>query len=124
MILELPMPPSANALFGTRKDGRRYTTKKYKDWQIAAGWEYHAQRRRITPIRGPYTIHIVLSAKGRRGDCDNRIKATQDLLVKLGVTPDDRLCDDSRASWDETGTVPKGRCRVEVRPSSQQQKAA
>ena len=42
-----------------------------------------------TPIAGPYRFTIQLPQK-MRGDVDNRTKLAADLLVELGVTPDDR----------------------------------
>lgn len=113
----LPKPPSVNRLHGRSKTGQVFTSPAYKAWKLEAAWEYHRQRRRITPIRGPYTLRVILSAHRRRGDCDNFVKATSDLLVKMGAIPDDRLAESATGTWDDTGTVPKGFCRVELRPA-------
>lgn len=122
-VIDLPFPPSQNRLHAKAKAGHVYLTSQARAWQRAAGWEWHAQRRRVEPVRGPYTARIILSSHGRRGDADNRVKAVLDLLVKLGVTSDDRLCENASGTWDDTGTVPKGRCRVELSPV-QRRKAA
>ena len=114
------MPPSTNELYKKGK-GRIYLSPRYKLWKLAAGWEYHRQRRRIAKISGPYTLHLILSSAKRRGDCDNRLKATLDLLKGLGVTPDDRLCEKATAEW---GEAPEGFCRVVLTPVSQPSRRA
>lgn len=84
-LVSLPVPPSVNALYAHHKR-RRYKTKKYDQWIERAGWEVMSQRP--SPVKGPYRLY--LSLPKTRGDPDNRIKAASDLLVNLGLIPDDR----------------------------------
>lgn len=88
VILKLPPPPSTNGLFAT-VGRRRIKSRRYRRWLNAAGWELVAQRPGT--IAGPWQVDIALPA-GLRGDVDGRIKAVLDLLVKHGVTADDRHC--------------------------------
>ena len=110
MIIDLPMPPSANNLWGRSKQGVVYTKPHYAKWQklcqgycLAAGWHK-------TPIKGPYTAEITLDSNYHRGDLDNRVKAVLDILVKMGVTDDDSLCAKPSSRW---GYAPLG-CRVRI----------
>lgn len=41
----LPMPPSLNQLFPANKAGRRFKSKRYKDWLIDAAHAYRQQFR-------------------------------------------------------------------------------
>lgn len=84
-------PPSVNSLYANKKGGGRRKSETYKCWIRTAGQEIMAQRRKITPIRGPYSI-VIKVAKGTKGDIDNRAKATLDLLVSMGITDDDKHC--------------------------------
>lgn len=85
----LPVPPSLNACYGNRNGGGRgrFPMPAYKAWQKAAGWGLHLAKPR--PVTGPYTLSLALPAN-MRGDVDNRVKPTADLLVKMRVTPDDK----------------------------------
>lgn len=96
----IPMPPSVNGLFvafQTPTGQRRAKTKQYKAWITVAGWEIRIQR--VQAVKGAVEISIQLPQKGRRGDADNRIKAAQDLLVKLGIIEDDRLVNKVSCGW-------------------------
>ncbi len=89
----IPLPPSTNGLFSNVRNGGRVVTVKYKNWRAEAGWILRkAQAERIVfPIPGPcwFWAKIELPVKDR-GDIDNRHKAAIDLLVSLGLTPDDK----------------------------------
>lgn len=108
--IELPLVPSLNNAYATnRKTGRRFTTKKVREWKENAGWLVTISKP--PKIDAPYSFDIYLPAQ-TRGDCSNRIKIAEDLLVELGVTPDDSCAVSScayRADW-----VPPGRCIVVV----------
>lgn len=45
--------------------------------------------QKAKPVLPPVSIHIVLPDT-MRGDASNRIKPTEDLLVRAGIIPDDR----------------------------------
>ena len=84
----LPIMPSLNNAFPTRKDGKRFASRQYTAWKEQAGWRL----RQLKPQRidGPYALYIRLPLK-MRGDVDNRIKPLADLLVAHGLTADDKL---------------------------------
>lgn len=82
--------PSVNVLYRNAKRGR-VKSAKYRDWLQLAGSEILGQRRKLTYIAGPYSVVIKVS-KETRGDIDNRVKATLDLLVSMGITDDDKHC--------------------------------
>lgn len=85
----LPLPPSTNNLFITRGK-RRVRSPEYEEWLTFAR---HALRSQgPDPVVGRYAFLIALPALVA-GDCSNRIKAPEDLLVKEGLTPDDRHAD-------------------------------
>ena len=108
---EIPIPPSTNGLFAT-VGRRRVITSAYRGWRERAGWELTISKSK--PVTGPYKLTILLPAR-MRGDLDNRVKATSDLLVSLGLTPDDHLCVSVRA--ERHCDVLHGRCIVEVSPA-------
>lgn len=106
--LYIPIPPSLNNSTANRRGGRR-STERYKAWKEAAGWEIKLQKPE--PVIGPYRLTLFLPWT-MAGDISNRIKAAEDLLVSLGVTPDDR-----HAVWvcaQRSNGIENGRCRVEV----------
>lgn len=108
--VELPVPPSLNSMnfYGSNKG--RTPTPKYRQWKKDAAWELKlANVGKLAAAR--YTFHLLLNDK-IRGDVSNRIKATEDLLVQQGITPDDRKCWDARASRDPN--VKPGRCVVVI----------
>ena len=110
--LELPLPPSSNELFLNPRGGRgrRPLAPRYRAWRLEAGWIVKAAR--LPKITGPYTFELLVPAK-MRGDASNRIKAPEDLFVKLGVTPDDRFC--QRAAAERSPDVAPGRCVVIIK---------
>ena len=96
--ISIPVPPSVNHMHKSGR-GYRYSTAEYRNWQRSAGWE--VLRQKPVPLTAcRYEVELTLPAK-LRGDIDNRIKPVLDLLVKLGVVPDDRFCASVRASADK-----------------------
>lgn len=106
----LPKPPSVNELNGWGK-GRVFLSVKYRTWKEEAGWALKQQKLRAGKITGRYTLRLILSSVKRRGDCDNRLKATLDLFKEHGITPDDRYCEKATAEW---GDAQEGTCRVVI----------
>jgi Holliday junction resolvase RusA-like endonuclease len=87
VTLNLPLPPSANALW---KPGGGRAFKKsaeYEKWLVAAGWHCVIARARG---RIPYRYHLLLTLPEQRADIDNRVKALGDLLQTQGITTNDR----------------------------------
>lgn len=85
--ITLLLPPSVNGAYANAPGRGRFKTPEFRKWERAALPEcYLVQRGKVKP---GYRLHLVLPSN-MRGDIDNRIKPTQDLLVKGGVLPDDR----------------------------------
>ena len=110
--VELPIPPSVNAMFLNRRAGRpgrgRVKSSTYQHWIIEAGWE--AKLASLPKFGGAYALTLSLP-QGMRGDVDNRLKPVLDLFVDLQITADDKHCSEARV---RRADVPKGRCIVEI----------
>jgi Holliday junction resolvase RusA-like endonuclease len=114
IVLDLPLAPSVNTLWAmnsARPGGKdRRPSPLYSAWQLEA-WN---ELRAINPkprIEGQYRLRFCWPEKDR-ADVDARIKAATDLLVKHGVTDDDRLC--VHVSAERSPDVLPGRMRVEI----------
>ena len=111
--LALPMPPSVNAIWRTRrgKNGKPqyYLDPRYSAWKRHCDGVAMGSRNRVT---GQYTVAIKLNSAKRNGDCDNRIKAVLDWLARTGMTPDDKHCNKASAEWAEC----EHDCEVTVTP--------
>lgn len=103
-ILELPIPPSTNALYRNvskaeraRAIGKlpgRVMTKEYKAWIAEADGVYLTQKRAVAPqaiATGWYCvlIHVPWLVRLMPLDADNICKPTVDFLRRVGLTPDD-----------------------------------
>lgn len=84
----LPMPPSTNNLY-VNAGKRRRTSDPYAVWMREAVLTTYAQVPAAKRIGGLVSITIQIPAK-TPGDCDNRIKAAIDCLVKARRIDDDR----------------------------------
>lgn len=112
--LVLPLPVSTNRLHvGSGKSRRR--TEDYSAWRDAAGWEIVQARPRLTvkalPARCWWRSRLRWPVNDA-ADSDNRIKALHDLLVSMGVTPDDRWL--HGGSYGRSALCPPGKCLVRV----------
>jgi Holliday junction resolvase RusA-like endonuclease len=83
IVLDLPMPPSANLIWRTAR-GRTYRSPDYAAWREQAGWLVKGCK----PVAGPVRVEIAVSQKAR-GDIDNRIKPVLDVLVAGGLIAGD-----------------------------------
>lgn len=81
----LSPPPSANALFYNVSGAGRRKTRQYQSWIKNALKELMVQRAR--PFEGCAKVTITLPKS--RGDADNKIKPTLDLLVRAEILRDD-----------------------------------
>lgn len=90
-VAYLPLAPSTNALFANAEKGR-VKTASYKSWRNGAGLVLNVQKCKPLPVRSPY-LFVATVEIDRKGDIDNRVKATIDLLVGAGLVPDDRWAD-------------------------------
>lgn len=90
--LKIPPPPSVNALFANVAGKGRVRSAKYRQWATAAGWMLQSQRALWPAIEAgkPYSVALNLP-RNYRSDIDNAAKGPIDLLVSLGIVPDDRL---------------------------------
>lgn len=85
--LHLTLPPSANKLWKPVAKGRMIRTPAYTRWLDTAGWECNAQRQR--PIPEPYVLTIKVP-EAFKGDIDNVVKATSDLMHHQCLVLDDK----------------------------------
>ena len=90
MTVDLPAPPSTNALYVMR-DGLRRKTSVYQRWRRDARLLLSGMRR--LPPKTPLGVTIEV-AVNRTRDVDNLIKPIQDALQAAGVIHDDRWVDD------------------------------
>lgn len=96
-FLELPTPPSVNAMYRNAAGKGRVDTQLYKDWKGHAGWRLRLQKPET--ITGPVLILVNIERTSDLADVDNRIKALFDLLVTHGVIVDDRFVLGFTAAW-------------------------
>lgn len=90
ITLVLPVPPSTNNLFAT-VGRKRIKSQRYRDWLADAGFYLMQQTFEKGTIIGAYTMDIRVPMKVR-ADVTNLLKAPEDLLVSIGVLPDDKHC--------------------------------
>lgn len=112
MIYIVSTPPSVNSLYVNLKKGGRRKSDAYVNWISGNLKALIAQRAK--PILSRAKVAITLP-KTTRGDCDNRIKACLDLLVRAGILQDDRkahLASVSASFGDDE------LCRVSVEPET------
>lgn len=86
MRLTVPRPISVNNMF-MNAGKRRVITRKYQEWRQQCEAAILAQSPK--PISGPVRIRIQLADTGRSIDTDNCAKGYLDVLVRLGLIPDD-----------------------------------
>ncbi|WP_375458868.1 RusA family crossover junction endodeoxyribonuclease [uncultured Enterovirga sp.] len=124
VVLELPEPPSVNALFANvsvarRERARRYgrslpgrmKSQAYLTWINAAGWLIQAQR----PGRISGRYEITISAGPTRKDLANLEKALGDLMQTHGIIENDRLAD--RVTIERDPDLKPRTVRVLIRPA-------
>lgn len=90
ITLVLPVPPSTNNLFATA-GRRRIKSQRYRDWLEEAGFYLMQQTFKQGEIEGAYEMRLRVPLKCR-ADVTNLFKAPEDLLVSIGVLPDDKHC--------------------------------
>jgi len=85
----MPVPPSVNECFRNLPGKGRVATKVYRDWIDYALTNLRLQQLPI--IHGHVLVNMGFEIMGDRGDVDNRIKPTLDVLTKAGLIVDDRF---------------------------------
>ena len=119
-ILDLPMPPSLNAVARigkSRATGKAFVfsdRSKAAFFREAEGY-YLQQKRNVTRVDGHFTYHLTLNETQRHGnaDGDNRQKYVLDFLQRVGVIANDKYADGGSWSW---GPCEHG-CRISISPS-------
>jgi Holliday junction resolvase RusA-like endonuclease len=118
LVLELPLPPSTNAIWKIGRDKRRgmHLSEVYEAWKREAGGILLASAR--VSWRGAFHVGDVVvsidldqTLRSKRGDCDNRAKAALDFLQYAGVITDDKQVRRVSIGWEDTGGVP---CRISL----------
>lgn len=110
--MQLPMPPSVNALYRNVPGKGRVKTKRYHTWLQAAGWAIKEQKP--GKVEGPYRLWLYCGRPdNRRRDLANLEKAVSDLLVSHGVVEDDSKCAELHLYWEGEGRD----CTVMVEPA-------
>lgn len=102
-MTDLPVPPSANAMYRTSRIGtRRFKTQRYKDWQqeFAALVLRLLQDPNVSPEKRPracrekHPLYILITANvDYRRDLDNLVKPILDTMQVIEMIPDDRYAD-------------------------------
>jgi Holliday junction resolvase RusA-like endonuclease len=127
LTIRLPMPPSVNAAYATRKGpGRgRVATAALRDWKAAAAQSAMVglvgiAKRPVFAGRVDVAVRLPIPTNGRNRDGDNCLKATLDLLVQLGVIVDDNWRHVRRSSveWVDDGSLGV-ECAVTVTPAAE-----
>ena len=86
--LELPLPPSVNALYANVPGKGRVKTKAYREW-IRAAWYVSLPAHPYARIEGSFTAEVaIFQPKG--GDLDGRLKALFDFCKTIGAIKDDK----------------------------------
>ncbi len=111
-VIDLPFPPSTNAIWARGGHGRVRLSKDYMAWKEQADKFvlYTGAWRSAHKITGHFTAAIILdeSERNRAGDLDNRIKAVLDWCQSRDLIRNDRDCEKLCAWW---GPAEHG-CRV------------
>jgi Holliday junction resolvase RusA-like endonuclease len=114
LTIDLPLPPSANALFANAKRGR-VKTKEYNSWLNEARWHvlsaWRAAGKPVAPDKVPMLLWLRVGLTTRHRDANNCLKAVEDVLVKELPIPDDRWND---RTLIERAPEFEGMCRVTI----------
>jgi Holliday junction resolvase RusA-like endonuclease len=99
-VIHLPFPPSVNHLFAGGKNGGRFTSKRYKEWQDMAYIMLLSQPARMNRHTEPVQVTYLFTPPDKRlRDVLNLEKAASDLLVKHLVLADDSLIHRGIIEW-------------------------
>lgn len=109
LVLNLPIPPSVNALwrYGSGKVTR---SPKYNQWLAVASKIAFAEMGEWPMIVGAYRLEMILPVN-MRPDLDNVIKAVNDLLQYCEIIWDDKTLSELHVI---RGDAPSNQCVVTV----------
>ena len=100
----LPAPPTANHLFPTGRNGRRFRSTKYTAWIASARLAMEGQHKPGEPMTGRLWAEYRYSFKDKRKrDIANFEKAISDFLNEIGVFEDDSQIDIMHLIREEPG---------------------
>lgn len=80
-------PPSLNNIYAN-VGRRRVKTSKYKCWRDSMA--LYVRALRLPACDGPVSLHLSLP-RTTRGDADNRLKPTADMVKAAGLIVDDNM---------------------------------
>ena len=84
------LPPSANQMYRTGRNGNRYKRREVSDWQEETAELVREAWGKPEAYTGEVEVHVVFTVREkRRWDVDNRLKALLDCLALGGVIEDD-----------------------------------
>lgn len=81
-------PPTINSMFSNVYGKGRVKSKRYKQWCKSANIELRLQKPKKI-LTNKYGL-IVYIRKRSNADLSNYMKPIEDLLVSMGITPDDK----------------------------------
>ena len=93
MILSIPYetPSKKNSRVINRRTGRSFPSKAYREWHENASLWLKVHYNLAPQGDGPFMLRIrFYHGTNARCDSDNKASSILDLLVDLGVLPDDR----------------------------------
>lgn len=111
--IDLPKPPSVNALYANVQGRGRVKTAVYKSWLRAAGWQLLSQRP--PKVTGRVKLKYLIEDIGRV-DLPNHEKALTDFLVSQRIIEDDNRSI-VRGVYLDWSTEVAG-CRVIITPEA------
>lgn len=91
VTFRLPLPPSVNNLFSSRRGGR-HASERYRSWTLEACQEVMAQRGSVGgpgQFTGPVKVTIAFGSRAKF-DLDNGIKGPLDVMTKMAIWQDDK----------------------------------
>ena len=114
--IDLPLPPSVNALYRNVPGRGRVKTALYKRWRAAAdGYAWKQKPAGGFPrFERDFEIVILVPAK-MAGDVDNRAKSSLDALKDWRIISDDRHA--VAVTVRRCMSIASGECRVTVKPA-------
>lgn len=102
VTLTFERAPSVNAATRNVPGVGRVKTRAYKDWLDVAMFQVSTQQPGC--VRGVYHIAFHIQRSSKLADVSNVLKAAEDMLVKMGIIQDDRLCQSGEYCWSGSGT--------------------
>lgn len=113
VVLDLPIPPSANRMNAMNSKGQRWTSTEYSDWKKEAMEAFAEQGSpKIGPAHYEMVVHV--NRTMTKMDVDNSLKPVSDLLQALHVIKNDNLAESVTARRCPVSEAPRG-IRVHIK---------